>query len=157
MEWTEGNIEGVCVTHPARYTDDRGWLSEIFRSDEMPEEILPAMAYLSLTHAGVTRGPHAHRHQTDTFAFTGPGTFRLKLWDNRPDSPTYGNTLEITAGENNPAVVSVPPGVVHGYCNISDGDALVYNAPNRLFAGKGKKDPVDEIRYEENGNETFKM
>jgi dTDP-4-dehydrorhamnose 3,5-epimerase len=26
---------------------------------------------------------------------------------------------------------------------------LVFNGPNRLYAGRGKKEPVDEIRHED--------
>lgn len=55
----------------------------------------------------------------------------------------------ITVGESNPAAVWVPPGVVHAYRNIGDVPGLVFNAPNRLFAGRGKEQPVNEIRHEE--------
>ena len=43
----------------------------------------------------------------------------------------------------------IPPGVVHAYKNVADRPGWVFNVPNRLFAGKNKKEPVDEIRYEE--------
>ena len=72
------------------------------------------------------------------FAFLGPGTFRLKLWDNRRGSPTHGNARTLDVGEDNPVCVTVPPGVVHGYTNVGDVDAWALNAPNRLFAGPGR-------------------
>ena len=34
-------------------------------------------------------------------------------------------------------------------------DAVVLNFPNRLFAGRGKKQPVDEIRHENTVNTPF--
>jgi dTDP-4-dehydrorhamnose 3,5-epimerase len=43
----------------------------------------------------------------------------------------------------------VPPGVVHAYKNIGQDNGIVFNAPNRLYAGEGKKTQVDEIRHEE--------
>jgi dTDP-4-dehydrorhamnose 3,5-epimerase len=52
-------------------------------------------------------------------------------------------------GENNPVFVIVPPGVVHAYQNIGAADAFVLNFPDRLYAGRGRKEPVDEIRYED--------
>jgi dTDP-4-dehydrorhamnose 3,5-epimerase len=34
---------------------------------------------------------------------------------------------------------------------------LVFNAPNRLYAGYGKKEPVDEIRHEDASPSPFLM
>ena len=53
------------------------------------------------------------------------------------------------AGLDAPALVIVPPGVVHAYKNVGIENGLVFNAPDRLYAGKGKKSPVDEVRHEE--------
>ena len=80
MAWTEGDIEDVVIRDLDRYTDDRGWLMELYRTDEMDAENLPAMAYVSLTHPGVSRGPHEHKDQTDNFGFVGPGDFRLRMF-----------------------------------------------------------------------------
>ncbi len=55
------------------------------------------------------------------------------------------------------ASVIIPPGVVHAYKNIGTVDGLVYNAPNKLYAGTGKKQPVDEIRYEDDDNSRFNV
>ncbi|OVE74993.1 dTDP-4-dehydrorhamnose 3,5-epimerase [bacterium E08(2017)] len=155
--WKDGNIEGLITRPIVKHSDDRGWLAEIFRTDETDPEVLPVMTYLSITKPGIARGPHAHSEQTDTFAFPGPGDFKLSLWDNRSESPTYKTAQEIIVGESNPAIIIVPPGVVHGYRNISDHDAWVINCPNRLFAGEGKKEPVDEIRYEDDPDSPFSL
>lgn len=153
--WTEGAIEGVQIRPARKYRDARGWLAEMFRSDELPAPLMPAMAYVSSTRPGVARGPHEHLKQTDLFAFFGPGSLALKLWDNRPESPTYGKWMRLTVGEDNPAVVVVPPRVIHGYRNISAVDAWVINLPNDLYAGKGRKQPVDEVRYEDQKDSPF--
>lgn len=157
MEWTPGQIKGAVITRLQPHRDDRGWLSELFREDEIEAALQPAMAYVSMTYPGVTRGPHEHVDQTDIFGFVGPGVFRLKLWDARPDSPTRGRMLTAELGAGNPAVVVVPPGVVHGYTNISDHDGFVLNFPNRLYAGRGRRDPVDEIRHEDAPGGDFRM
>ncbi|MDR0610876.1 MAG: dTDP-4-dehydrorhamnose 3,5-epimerase family protein [Planctomycetaceae bacterium] len=146
--WREGIISDVEIRLLNKRTDSRGWLSELFRSDELKPELLPAMCYVSETLPGVTRGPHEHVDQTDFFAFFGPGDLKLHLWDYRPDSPTYCYKMIVLVGASNPTVVIVPPGVVHAYRCVSDIPALVLNAPNRLYAGKGKKENVDEIRHE---------
>lgn len=113
------------------------------------------MAYVSQTLPGVARGPHEHRWQTDYFAFFGPGDFKLYLWDARPNRPTCGNRQTLIVGQSNPQSVIVPPGVVHAYRNVSEVPGLVFNAPNRLYAGWGKKEPVDEIRHEDRPGSPF--
>ncbi len=151
------NIDGVIIKELKPFSDKRGWLIELFRHDEIPEEYYPVMAYVSMTKAGVARGPHEHKDQTDCFCFIGPSTFRLYLWDERKDSPSFGKSFKADIGENKKAMVIVPPGVVHAYKNIGDAEGLVYNAPNRLFAGEGKKEPVDEIRHEDDPGSKFEL
>ena len=140
-------IKDVIIKKLVKNSDDRGWLAEIFRRDELNFE--SAMGYVSVTQPGVIRGPHEHVAQSDCFVFFGPGSFRLYLWDRRDSSPTKGEALVMEVGENNPCLVTVPPGVVHGYICISDTPALSLNLPDKLYKGEGKKEEVDEIRWEE--------
>lgn len=156
MEFTEGPIDGVVVTPLVRNLDERGCLVETFREDTLPRGLRPAMSYLSLTEPGVARGPHEHREQTDIFAFPGPGNFRIVLWDNRGGSATEGHRTVLFGGADSPLSVIVPPGVVHGYRNVSPAErGLVLNYPDRLYAGPGKTQPVDEIRHEVAGDRFF--
>jgi dTDP-4-dehydrorhamnose 3,5-epimerase len=153
----EVKISGVIYKPLVVYEDQRGWLAEIFRQDEVAPDQVPMMAYLSVTKPGVGRGPHAHRHQTDMFCFAGPGDFRVVLWDNRADSPTFGTRQEFHLGTSCPAVLIVPPGVVHGYQNVSDEPGLVCNFANRLYRGPGRQEPVDEMRFEDAPDSPFRL
>lgn len=144
----DGPIDGVVDRMLKCFSDQRGWLTELFRTDELPVEMYPQMAYVSQTQPGVVRGPHEHRDQTDYFVFLGPGDFEVYLWDARQVSPTRGNRQILLAGESKQRLIVIPPGVVHAYRNISSVPAWVLNAPNRLFAGVGRREPVDEIRHE---------
>jgi dTDP-4-dehydrorhamnose 3,5-epimerase len=155
MEFKSGAIKGVVVSPIRKFTDERGWLAELFRNDEMAPEFHPAMAYISVTHPGVLRGPHEHVNQADLFAWVGPGDFKVTLWDNRPASATYLYRMELVLGINNPGSLIVPKGVVHCYRCISAEVGWVFNAPNQLFAGKGKNSPVDEIRHEADPENIF--
>lgn len=155
--YVDGPIDGLVVRPLAVRRDARGWLVELFRHDELGEDRWPTMTYASMTLAGVTRGPHEHVDQTDGFAFIGPSDFRLWAWDARADSPTRGRRLVLVVGESNPAAVWIPPGVVHAYKNIGGAPGLVFNAPNRLYAGWGKAQPVDEIRHEDADPKRFPM
>ena len=155
MRFVDGDIEGVILKPYAKYADKRGWLMELFRSDELDAATMPVMAYVSSTNPGIERGPHEHVDQTDFFGFIGPSTFKVYLWDIRKNSPTYGKRMVFSAGEMNPSSVIIPPGVVHAYRNIGTVQGWVFNGPNRLYAGKGKNEPVDEIRHEDDPNSQF--
>jgi dTDP-4-dehydrorhamnose 3,5-epimerase len=148
-QFTDGAIDQVAMKPLKQYRDARGWLVELFRQDELDQAWWPVMTYVSQTLPGVMRGPHEHVDQTDGFAFIGPSDFQLFLWDIRPESPTRGRRTVVVVGESNPMAVWIPPGVVHAYRNVGNLPGLVFNAPNRLYAGWGKKEPVDEIRHED--------
>ncbi|MFW0884405.1 dTDP-4-dehydrorhamnose 3,5-epimerase family protein [Candidatus Acidulodesulfobacterium sp. H_13] len=141
-------INDVFIRHIKKHVDERGWLAELYRNDEIDKSAFPEMAYISLTMPNIKRGPHEHTCQTDYFCFLGPSDFKIILWDNRKDSPTYLHKTVLFLGENTPAALIVPPGIVHAYKNIGEKNGLVINAANKLYAGKSKKEPVDEIRHE---------
>jgi len=156
--FTEGNIHDI-VTYPLKkFKDDRGWLAELFRHDEIAEEFYPVMAYISVTEPNFQRGPHEHIDQADLFCFIGTGNFKLRMWDNREDSPTFRNMMTMYVGEDNPAGVIIPKGIVHAYKNESEFEkGVVINCPNRLYMGERKKEEIDEIRHEEDPDTIFRM
>lgn len=156
-EFTKGKIHDVVVKPLTKYLDERGWLAELFRVDELDTAVVPVMAYISMTQPGVARGPHEHVDQTDYFCFIGPSNFKVYLWDNRADSPTCGVRQVVFGGVDSPVMMIVPPGVVHAYRNVGVDNGIVFNAPNRLYAGEGKKSPVDEIRHEEEAGSPFML
>ena len=152
-----GDIDGVVIRDLRRFNDSRGWLAELFRHDELDPEFYPVMAYTSSTSPGVTRGPHEHVDQADLFCFIGPSNFKLRLWDNRPESQTFNNVVTLVVGEDNPKSVVIPKGVVHAYQNVGSVSGIVFNCPNRLYMGIGKKDQIDEIRHEDDPQTIYRM
>jgi dTDP-4-dehydrorhamnose 3,5-epimerase len=148
-EFRPGVIHDVIWRTLTKYHDGRGWLCELFRHDELPEEFHPVMAYISMTSPGVTRGPHEHVEQADCFCFLGPSSFKLYLWDGRPDSQTYGVRQAEVVGVDRPMLVVIPAGVIHAYKNVGGEPGIVFNCPNRLYKGPGRRAPVDEIRHED--------
>ena len=154
MSTTESQIEGVVIKSMKRYTDQRGWLIELYRDDELPEGFKPTMGYISVTLPGISRGPHEHVHQTDGFIFLY-GKMELHLWESREGK---GDLHEVHAvGKDNPVFITVPPGVIHAYKNVGEEDGMVLNFPDKLYAGWGKKEPVDEIRHEEETGSRYKL
>jgi dTDP-4-dehydrorhamnose 3,5-epimerase len=157
MLFHSGPIDGVVWKPLRKYHDTRGWLCELFRDDELPAELQPVMAYISVTEPGVARGPHEHVDQADFFCFLGPGHFKVYLWDTRPSSPTYLTRQTDVVGADKPMALIVPPGVVHAYKNVGGESALTLNCPNRLFKGHGRQQPVDEIRHEDDPTSRFEL
>ncbi|MFO0966651.1 MAG: dTDP-4-dehydrorhamnose 3,5-epimerase family protein [Gemmataceae bacterium] len=153
----EGPIDGILCQPLKTFHDPRGWLCELFRDDEVPPEFRPVMGYVSETLPGVARGPHEHVDQADYFCFLGPSDFKIYLWDNRPKSPTYRRAQTILGGETNPLRLIIPAGVVHAYRNVGSKPGIVINCPNRLYRGQGKKEPVDEIRHEDDPASVFQL
>lgn len=150
--FTDGRIDDVIVRRLLQHNDGRGWLAELFRTDEVVG-YRPEMSYISVTLPSVARGPHEHLEQTDYFCFLG--NFSVYLWDNRKDSPTYKNRTVIENADM--LTVIVPPRVVHAYKNSGKTEGMVVNFPDKLFGGWGRKEKVDELRYENDPESPFKV
>ena len=73
------------------------------------------------------------------------------------DSATYRNVMTLIVGADNPKSVLIPKGVVHAYQNIGKVDGIVINCPNRLYMGDGRREPIDEIRHEDDHDTIFRM
>lgn len=124
--------------------DNRGYLYECWRLDEFDYEI--RMSYVSFTRGGEKRGPHEHEFQTDMFIFPGPGLFDIYLWD----AGLGADSRKILHyGADNPHLLIVPPGIVHGYWNRSLEHGLVINMPDELYKGYQKKENEDILRWED--------
>jgi dTDP-4-dehydrorhamnose 3,5-epimerase len=150
MKFEKGEIEGVVIKKLVRFSDERGFLIETYRKDFIPKHTLPVMSVISYTKPGIVRGPNVHSKQNDIFSFFGPGNFKIRLWDDRKESETHGNYMDIFAGEENQIMFTVPAGVVHGYKNISQSEnGLVISYADQLYKGWDKKEPVDKIRYDD--------
>ena len=157
MQFQDGSIDGVIWKPLKKFHDGRGWLCELFRHDDLPVEFHPVMAYISMTLPGVARGPHEHAEQADCFCFLGPSNFKMYLWDNRPSSPTFRAYQTEIVGAVRPMLIVIPAGIVHAYQNVGSEPGLVYNCPNRLYKGLGRKEPVDEIRHEADADSPYRL
>ena len=101
-DFITGQIEGVVTRELRRFNDKRGWLTELFRHDELAADVFPTMAYISATKPGITRGPHEHVDQADLFCFLGPSNFKLRMWDNRHSSRTFNHVMTLVVGADDP-------------------------------------------------------
>lgn len=120
--------------------DERGRLMEILRCDE---EIFTkfGQVYMTTTLPGVVKAWHYHKLQTD-YVCCVKGMIKLALYDGRENSATRGELNEFFIGEYNPLLVTVPPGVYHGWKCVSESEAIVINIPTEPY---NRKSP-DEYR-----------
>jgi dTDP-4-dehydrorhamnose 3,5-epimerase len=120
-------IQGVEVVPLVVRADDRGYLIEILRATD-PYFTRFGQVYLVGNMArGTIRAFHKHAALWDWF-FISHGSAKFVLKDDRPDSPTYGEMMTVVAGERNPTLIVVPPGVYHGWMSLEDDTQLISTA-----------------------------
>jgi dTDP-4-dehydrorhamnose 3,5-epimerase len=142
-----GPIDGVTVRELRSIPDERGWLTEILRSDD-PEFQEFGQVYVTVAYPGVVKAWHYHKTQTDHFAVVA-GMAKVALYDGREDSPTKGAVIEVFMGERNPLLVVIPPGVMHGFKAIGEDRAYLINCPTELY----NYDNPDELRVDPYDND----
>ncbi len=125
-------IDGVAVKKLKPIPDERGRVMEILRSDD---EIFSkfGQVYITTAYPGVVKGWHYHKVQTDYFTCVA-GMMKLVLVDTRPGSPTKGEVQEFFIGVHNPILVTIPPGILHGFKCISETEAMVINCPTEPYS-----------------------
>jgi len=124
-------IEGVMLKQLKRHADERGYLMEMLRSDdEMFGKF--AQAYVSLNYPGVIRAWHYHKKQDDIWVCV-KGMIKAVIYDSRDGSPTYGEVNEFFLGDNNPIMIKIPVGTMHGYKTIGVEPSLLINFPSELY------------------------
>ena len=118
-------IEGVQITPLRQITDERGAILHMLRSDAPHFEEFGEI-YFSLVYPGVIKGWHIHDRMTLNYAVP-VGTIKLVLYDDRQDSTTRGELMEIVTGERSYQLVTVPPRVWNGFKGVATVPALVAN------------------------------
>ena len=118
-------IQGVKVKKLKKIADYRGFLMEMLRDDD-DFYLKFGQVYMTVCNPGIVKAWHYHKKQSDNFVII-KGTGRIGLYDGRENSPTKGEVMEFTVGENNPVLVFIPPGVLHGYEAIGNEPCYLVN------------------------------
>jgi len=124
-------IKGVKVHKLRHIPDERGYLMEMLRSD-WEEYDKFGQVYITAVYPGVVKGWHYHKIQTDHFICVH-GMAKVVLYDGREGSATHGEVNEFFMGEQNPMLLKIPPGVMHGFKGIGQEMALIVNVPTELY------------------------
>ena len=124
-------IEGVKKIPLRRIADDRGYVTEILRSDA-DHFVHFGQVYVSSCRKNIIKAWHAHRKQTDHM-YVVKGTAKLGLYDDREGSLTRGEYMQVILGEEGEdTLLIIPPLVWHGQMALSEMSFLI-NVPTELY------------------------
>lgn len=118
-------IEGLIVTPLARIPDERGSVFHMLRDDSPLFERFGEI-YFSMIYPGAIKAWHLHSEMTLNYAVP-VGMIKLVCFDDRDDSATWGNLVEMHIGELNYCLVTIPPHVWNGFKGEGTTPALVAN------------------------------
>ena len=142
-------INGVNIKRLTKIHDERGSIIHMMRADDKEFKKFGEI-YFSTVYPGVIKGWHLHTKMTLNYAVI-KGMIKLVLYDDRKDSPTKGELMEIITGEDNYCLITVPPGVWNGFKNIGRQTAIIANCPDLVHDPKEIKitDPIKNklIKY----------
>ncbi len=146
---TVQEMAGVKVVDLAINVDDRGILSEIFRTDwtevdsALPKNSKIHQVYLVENTTSAVRAYHKHSFLIDFFIIV-KGSAKFNLVDDRKGSPTYDLMKTINVTDKKLQMIVVPTGVYHGW--KADKGTILVSVANRLYKGVDHQGPLDETR-----------
>lgn len=123
-------IEGVQIIPLRRIPDERGTIFHMLRADAPHFEKFGEI-YFATAYPGVIKGWHLHKSMTLNYACID-GMIKLVLFDQRPDSKTKGELQELFIGDENYALIKIPPGIWNGWKCVGTQRALLANCPTEV-------------------------
>ena len=126
---------GVKILTPKINIDERGFVSEVFRSDwkEFFDGKFPEQVNISKSNPNVIRAWHKHnRNQTDYF-MVQKGTMKICAYDGDKESSTYGKLVEIKASGKKLQIIKIPGHLWHGTKTISNEPSITIYFLTNLY------------------------
>lgn len=118
-------IDGAALHTLRRIPDARGEVLHMLRADA-PHFRRFGEVYFSRIVPGAVKAWKRHRLQTQAIAVPA-GRVRFVLYDARPGSPTHGRVDVHDLGDENYALLVIPPGVWYGFQALGGAPGLVAN------------------------------
>jgi len=140
-------IKGVIVKKLKKIEDERGCLLEILRADDKIFEKF-GQVYFTTCRPGIVKAWHYHKKKIDNFVCL-KGKARLGLYDSRDDSETKGEVMEFIMSLDEPFLVKIPPGVVHGFEALGNEECMILNTTTIPY----NPEDTDEYRIDPFNND----
>ena len=132
MELTPLGIEGAWLVQSPVWRDDRGFLREWFKTEDLNSvtgrDFAIEQANISLSSLGTLRGIHysiAPRGQAKWITCVS-GSIKDVIVDIRPASQTFGNWIELELNCDSGKAVFISEGLGHGFIALEDNTAIAY-------------------------------
>ncbi len=119
MQMTDLPIDGAKLITLKRFEDSRGSFAEAFRASWFDHGKPWIQWNVSRSRAGVLRGLHVHRRQTDYWHVVA-GEATAALVDLRPESSTRNEAILVPLSGLIPQTLFIPPGILHGFYGKTD-------------------------------------
>ena len=124
-------IEGVEVLDAKILSDERGRLFKFIDKQSLGFEGFGEV-YLSETLPGVVKAWKYHENTHQNF-LVPVGQIKLVLFDDRENSATQGQTMEIKVGLDSSHRVVIPPQIWYGFQTISKESSLIVNCIDQVY------------------------
>lgn len=118
-------IEGVLIHPLKQIPDERGKIMHMLREDDPHFEHFGEI-YFSNVYPEVVKAWHYHTEMALNYAVIY-GTVKLVLFDDRQESSTRNELMELFIGEGNYVLVKVPPKVWNGFKGVGLTHSIVAN------------------------------
>jgi dTDP-4-dehydrorhamnose 3,5-epimerase len=142
-------IQGVVSKAIRTIPDERGRVIEMLRSDD-PLFQKFGQVYVTTVYPGVVKGWHYHKVQTD-FVCCVSGMIKLVVCQPKESIPGMNATqvAQYFIGEHNPQLITIPPGVYHGWKGIGEKESVVMCVSSEPY----NYESPDEYRVDPHNNE----
>ena len=122
-------IEGVNIIDLLVNEDDRGSLTVVARAvqDSRPNGVIETFGEVYVVCDPVRhtiRAFHKHHKMWDYFCILS-GSAKFVLRDDRPESESYNEMMTIVTSGRKPRLLTIPPGVFHGWMSLEDNTMML--------------------------------
>jgi dTDP-4-dehydrorhamnose 3,5-epimerase len=133
-------IAGLEIVPVKVFENEKGKLLHVLRCDSSFFEKF-GEAYMSVTYPGVIKGWKYHKTLRQNFVVPA-GTVKFVFYDDRIDSLTKGNIVEIETGESNYFLLKIPAQLWYSFKTISQTSSIILNCATEPH------DPTESINLE---------
>lgn len=135
----KSNIIGVKIKPLNQIIDERGKIMHMLKENDALFEKFGEI-YFSTIHPNAIKGWHIHSEMTINYAVVY-GNIKLVLYDDRVNSVTNGNIMEIFLGQDNYYLVKIPPNIWNGFKTVGTETAIVANCSTIMH----RKDEISRL------------
>jgi dTDP-4-dehydrorhamnose 3,5-epimerase len=132
MKLTPLGIDGAWLAESPVWRDDRGFLREWFKSEEVKtateRDFRVEQANISISSKGTLRGIHysvAPRGQAKWITCVS-GSIQDVIVDIRPESKTFGQWIDFQLKGDSGKAILIGKGLGHGFLALEDNTAVAY-------------------------------